>query len=297
MITLSTDRLRVTLSEPGEAPNSGFRFDRAGFISDIVLDGIHRFCASEPFYLPHPCSGGRGLCSEFLFDASGQAGPKDSFPKFGVGLLQKEGEERYVFYKKYRSGRLFSIAADCSQDRAIFVTKPQPCLGYALCMKKAVTVSGTTITVETTVENVGERQVTLEEYCHNFLTIDGMALGPGYRLSMPSIPNQGTAPKTGRDGNPTFFLGCGKGLTFDSFSPAPAGCTIGTENLDAGLPFCWQLSYGETGAFVSGRDYFVPSRIYVWAADHMVCPEIFHQFTLPQGCSHSWTRAWSFDVR
>lgn len=297
MITLSTSRLRVTLSEPGESPNNGFRFDRAGFISDIILDGVHRFCASEPFYLSHPCSGGRGLCSEFLFDAGGQSRPKDYFPKFGVGLLQNEGEEHYVFYKKYRNVRPFSVWMDCGPDRVTFVTKPEPCKGYALSMTKTVTVCGATITMETTVENVGERRVDLEEYCHNFLTIDGMALGPGYRLLMPSVPNLGTSPINGRDGKPTFFRGCGKGLTFDGFSPIAAGCPIDTDNLCAGLPFTWQLSYGSTGAFVSGTDYFVPSRIYVWAADHMVCPEIFHQFTLSQGDSHSWTRAWSFDVQ
>lgn len=297
MITLRSDRLHVTLSEPGEAPNNGFRFDRAGFISDIVLDRVHHFCASEPFYLSHPCSGGRGLCSEFLFDAAGQAGPMEYFPKFGVGLLQKEGDEPYIFYKKYRNTRLFPIETDCRPDRVVFTEKPVSCLGYALCFTKTVSVSGCTITMETTAKNVGERQVTLEEYCHNFLTIDGMALGPGYRLFMPSLPDLGGAPQLGRDGNPTFFLGCGKGLTIGGYSPIAAGCPIETEHLRASAPFCWELSYGRAGAFVSGRDSFVPSRIYVWAADHMVCPELFHRFTLPKGGSHSWTRTWSFDVR
>lgn len=296
MITLCSDRLRVSLSEPGEAPNNGFRFDRAGFIADIVLDGVHHFCASEPFYLPHPCSGGRGLCCEFLFDSASQAEPMEYFPKFGVGLLRKEGGEDYLFYKKYRDTKLFSVETTSGPNSITFVTKPDACLGYALYFTKTVSVTGNTVTMETTVENVGKRQVTLEEYCHNFLTIDGMAVGPNYRLSMPSLPNQGTSSLTGRDGKPTFFLGCGKAITFDGYSPTAAGCPINTENMSADLPFTWQLSYGNAGAFVRGRDFFIPSRIYVWAADHMICPEIFHQFTLPQGSRHSWSRSWCFDV-
>ena len=59
MLTLQNDRLRVEIAEPGEAPNTGFRFDRAGFIADVVLDGAHSFCTSEPLNLIHPSSGGR----------------------------------------------------------------------------------------------------------------------------------------------------------------------------------------------------------------------------------------------
>ena len=34
MITLKSNRLRVRIAEPGEAPNQTHRFDRAGFISE-----------------------------------------------------------------------------------------------------------------------------------------------------------------------------------------------------------------------------------------------------------------------
>ena len=72
MITLKSNRLRVRIAEPGEAPNQTHRFDRAGFISEIRLDDRISFCASEPENLSHPCTGGRGLCrsiAEALHDS------------------------------------------------------------------------------------------------------------------------------------------------------------------------------------------------------------------------------------
>ncbi|MGT2910485.1 hypothetical protein ACVR1I_02080 [Streptococcus cameli] len=53
MILLSNERLRVEIAEPGERPNDTLRFDRAGFISDVTLDGDTHFGANEPMNLRH----------------------------------------------------------------------------------------------------------------------------------------------------------------------------------------------------------------------------------------------------
>ena len=100
MITLSSDRLRVELAEPGVSPNNKTRFDRAGYISDVILDGGIYFAASEPRNLVHPCSGGRGFCNEFRFDASAEAAIGEYFPKLGVGLIRKEEDKKYIFHRK-----------------------------------------------------------------------------------------------------------------------------------------------------------------------------------------------------
>ncbi|MGQ7408281.1 hypothetical protein [Streptococcus suis] len=61
MIYLTNHRLRVEIAEPGERPNDTFRFDRAGFISNVILDGDTHFCANEPMNLRH-LSSGRTVC-------------------------------------------------------------------------------------------------------------------------------------------------------------------------------------------------------------------------------------------
>lgn len=68
-ISLSSDRLKVEIALPGQEPNTTNRFDRAGFITQVTLDGRYKFCTREPDNLAHPCSGGIGLCSEYQTDA------------------------------------------------------------------------------------------------------------------------------------------------------------------------------------------------------------------------------------
>ena len=38
MFELCNDTLRVHVIGPGEAPNNTFRFDRAGFVSDVIYN-------------------------------------------------------------------------------------------------------------------------------------------------------------------------------------------------------------------------------------------------------------------
>lgn len=100
MILLENDRLRVEISEPGDNPNQTVRFDRAGFISDVTLDGAYHFGANEPSNLAHPSTGGRGFCCEYKANYSGEVEDGEYFPKLGVGLIRREGP--YKFFGKYK---------------------------------------------------------------------------------------------------------------------------------------------------------------------------------------------------
>ena len=61
--TIQSELLTVELTSPGSAPNDNFRFDRTGYITEVVLKDGTRFAASEPRNLSHPSSNGRGFCS------------------------------------------------------------------------------------------------------------------------------------------------------------------------------------------------------------------------------------------
>ena len=41
-ILLRSDRLKVEIAEPGLFPNVTTRFDRAGFVTQVTLDGRHQ---------------------------------------------------------------------------------------------------------------------------------------------------------------------------------------------------------------------------------------------------------------
>jgi len=170
MIYLTSDRLRVEIALPGEAPNTTCRFDRAGFISEVVLDGSVRFAASEPRNMWHPCTGGRGFCNEFKADLTEDCPLGEEFPKLGVGLFpRKEGP--HLFCSIYDTVREFPVSFRADENQVEFVTEPIPSRGYAMASRKRITVSGNEMVMEITAENVGEKPIETEEYCHNFIPI------------------------------------------------------------------------------------------------------------------------------
>ncbi len=297
MIILQSDRLRVEMPMPGVAPNTSLRFDRAGFISEVELDGMVRFCASEPKNLSHPTSGGRGLCNEYRFDVSPDLAVGEYFPKFGIGLIRKEEEGKYVFHRKYKDVVPFEVKVESSRDKAVFTTEPNLCQGYAMKTVKTVSVEDNRLIMTITAENTGEKTITMQEFCHNFISIDGMAIGSDYRLELPQCPDLGNERLRNRSGGKFGSMrGCGKGITFCEYSAIDTDYLIDVDQVED-RPFNWIMSHKGAKARVSCVEENKPAMIAIWAVDHMFSPEIIHGFELEPGNNHQWTRSWEFDAR
>lgn len=296
MIQLNSSRLRVEIAEPGEAPNTTFRFDRAGFITEVVLDGARRFCASEPRNLSHPSSGGRGLCSEYIFDVSEEAELGEYFPKLGVGLLRRFHEGGYRLFDRYESEQPFPVTIQVSEAEVAFSTSPVVCMGYALRTERRVSVEENRLIMHISAENVGEKPVRIHEYCHNFLSIDGMAIGSDYLLEMPSIPDLGQDRLRCANGANGSLRGCGRGFTFCEMSAVPSDHRVDGADMLQDRPFMWKLSHRGAGAFVQGEADFIPSGMNLWAVDHIVSPEVFYTRLLQPGERCTWERKWTFDA-
>lgn len=294
MFLLESNRLRVEIVEPGEAPNNGFRFDRAGFISEVTLDGATHFCANEPKNLSHPSSGGRGLCCEYNADYSGEVEDGEYFPKFGVGLIRRAGP--YHFYGRYADIEPFPVSISHDKEWATFVTEPISCLGYALKATKEIEVSGTTVRLKTTLENVGEKEIVTKEYCHNFLSIDGMAISPDYSVDFPLMIHLEQGPLENHYPTPCNLYVEGTKVKFERTETA-------VSMTDLPLwpkmrePFTWKLSHAGAKASVEGVDFIQPSGVRLWTVDHIVSPEIFQMVSVKQGETVSWKRAWTFEAR
>lgn len=295
MITLTSKRLRVELAEPGEPPYNGCRFDHAGFITEVVLDNDIRFTGGEPKNLAHPSSGGRGLCCEYAMDYSGAVEQGEYFPKFGVGLLKKGAEPAFVYYKKYPETKFFPVFKQISENQASFTTYGVTDLGYNLTTEKVVTVQDNLITMETTAENHGEKAIDLAEYCHNFLSIDGMSIGPEYTLEFPHLKDFGHELLADSRGNVNSLMGRGHGFTYNKADVSETYLLLDTDGMQEDVPFTWCLSHSGVKAYVEGKDYFVPAKVTLWSVDHLICPEVFHQHLLEPGGIHSWKRQWRFD--
>lgn len=291
MYHLKTERLEVALADPAEVNRLTTRFDHTGFVNEVILDKTVHFCASEPRNMKSPSSGGRGLCSEFCFDPSPEAAIGGLFPKFGVGLLKKEDDGEYCFYKKYECTPFKHVVEKIGQTEIIFRTLPSPCMGYAAQSVRKVTAEENRITMEIQMSNVGERTFEVREYCHNFLSIDGMALGPDYSLTLPA----GLHMDRQFFGNgPEPFDIIGNIVRPRRACFTPASFRLQTGDFFDKMPFFWRIHHDGANVTVEGMDFFRPYEVKIWANDHMLCPEVFFCRSLEPGQSCEWKRQWSF---
>ncbi|MGM9520938.1 MAG: hypothetical protein ACI3VB_00480 [Oscillospiraceae bacterium] len=291
MTILETSRLRVKVCGPGEFPNTTRRFDRAIFIPSVVLDGDHEFCVVEPTDLPQPTSGGVGMCNEIKDDLWDSTPAGGKVPKFGIGVLTKPDDKPYEIYIPYEVDP-FPISVLREGNTMTFDTAPKPCQGYALHERKVLTVEGNTISIEYLFENVGEKALSLSEYCHNFFNIDAHPTGPKHMLSIPAcVPLDGRrAPTAG-----THFIGKGRGMSFDGPNTVSSIITVGGEDIDRSVPFSWTLSHSDSPATVTEEVSFAPSSVPVWAFDNVISPEVYNQFTLEPGKVITYSRKWTFN--
>jgi hypothetical protein len=293
MFELVSDRLRIEVAEPGEPPNDNCRFAYSGYVTEMVLDKKYRFGASEPNHLQHPSSGGRGLCNEFKADLSTLAQPGEYYPKFGIGLIKKEDDRPYVFYGKYLL-KQFPISYTKTSDEVIFTVEPIECMGYALKHIKILKVQNNVLWMTEKVENVGEKNISTQEYCHNMLTIDSLALGPAYHFRMPDLAEQGKGLIAGT------IRGEGYGITFSGYSRDPARFVMDCANLKRTDDFTWEMANTDASPNPNGEiavlctEYVTPSYLQFWAVDHLMSLEVFHTVNLKPGESKEWKRKWVF---
>jgi len=291
MITLKSDSLRIELSEPGEHPNDGCRFDRTGFISEVILDGSCHFTASEPRNLEHRSTGGRGLCCEYKADYSREAGEGEFYPKLGIGLIRKKGS--YHFFDDYNI-REFPTEIRKTDSSCEMHTLPEKCLGYAMESRKKISVAGSRVLLEAAVTNVGEKEIDTEEYCHNFLSIDGMAVSPDYHLEFPMLGDLGLDVLPNLKKNPCNFAADGKGIAVLRNDLVSSLSQISITGMEETQPFRWKMTHAGAKASVEGEDYIRVSDITLWSADHMLCPEILQHIRIQPGETHYWSRSWTF---
>lgn len=297
MIYLTNDRLRVEIAEPGERPNDTFRFDRAGFISNVILDGDTHFGANEPMNLRHLSSGGRGLCCEFSGDFSEGTPIGEFFPKLGVGLIKQDSQLGYQFAHKYEEVEPYPVTFTHTETSAEFVTAALPCRGIAAETKKTIRIEGNTLILEGAITNVGDKTIVTEEYCHNFLSIDGMAISPDYCLEFPDMNDLGSERLEGFGGyDHNNFIADGKAIRFEKTETDVSLSVLPTDQADLKDSFTWKLLHKGAKASVTGVDDVKPTSLLIWATDHIVSPEIIQTITVAPGETVTWTRRWTFDA-
>lgn len=173
LIGLKNMRLYVEIAD-SDTPFQIPRFDRAGFITSVILDGSHTFCTGESLQPDSRSTGGVGLCNEYgIFSPIGyeDTKPGEKFLKIGVGLLTRPDEKPYSFMRKYDYSPL-KINASYGNDFAKFGGMHAECKGYAVKLDKTIIISANRLRIEYHIENMGALPIHTNEYCHNFISVE-----------------------------------------------------------------------------------------------------------------------------
>jgi hypothetical protein len=289
-IALHSSRLSVEIAALGSV-YAGTRFDWTGFVTQVTLDGQHTFCMPESL-VPGQGSGGIGLCGEFGIDQPigyEDLPPGDTFPKLGIGLLERPDAKGYNFFRPYRIVHAFPIQIEATGTEARFVVNPVDCHGYAVRLTKTLRVDENWLETSYCLDNVGRKRIRTNEYCHNFLGIDQQPIGPDYRLRFPyqielqvppHMPPQPILNVSATD----LTLG---GVPQRPFYCRPLGF-FQTEEAQ------WELCHLPSGVGLCEYDDFAPMRVAVWGTAHVISAEIFVDIDLQPGATQTWTRRYMF---
>lgn len=282
--TLESNRLKIRVAKPGFIYQRT-RFDWTGLVTDVLLDNTHSFCSVES---PNPLvgAGGIGLVSEFgIHEPIGYdtAAIGDTFPKLGVGLLERPDDADYFFMRPYPLTP-FPTTVTPVENGLRFEQAPIACRGYAARLTKTLTLADNAVTVSFLLENVGEKPLETTEYNHNFLQLNGQPTGSGYRFTtaVPLRFHRNDNSLWSSDGTLTWEDGVQGFHAHGREIPDMAG-------------FSWTLRQQLHGIAVTESVDFRPLRVACWGMAHVISPEVFHQIRLAPGESDAWTRRWIFE--
>lgn len=285
MITLKNKRLTVQIQTPGQGYQRT-RFDWSGICEQITLDEAVTYLSQEatPGNLG---TEGVGVSDEFgITTAIGydEIAVGEWFPKIGVGFLQKVNTESYSFMFDYPL-QAVPIEVLLTGDTEVgFVQKSKVMAGWGWKLQKSFSLHGPNLTLDYTLENIGEKPLFTEQYNHNFSAINEHTIGPDYQLQT------------------SFPLACelidggmhvkGDTLNLTEVPPeyiyaAQSDCQ-GLENIE------WTLRHQPTEHGIRAREQFPLLKFALWARSHVISPEAFIAIDLKPGETQTWRRAYTF---
>lgn len=293
MYTLSNDRLTVNIAEPNRECMTS-RFDRAGFVTGVRLDGQYDFLGQEDMLDGSPSSGGMGFCSEIQCDPmSAAAAVGEKFPKFGVGLLTQKKAAQYNFMDSYETED-FDITVEEREQQLVFTTHAKEIGGYAVSQIKTVSIRDNTLTIAYSMKNEGTKTITFDEYCHNFMTLNHKKVCRDYYLTIPCLTLPEGEIKTLDVA--TTLLSDGVGLTKSEESMVFSLYAFSKEQMRPVETYGWKLVDRSCGLCVEETDDFTVDKVTVWSVGDVISPEMFFTATLAPGEETSWSRTYRFSA-
>ena len=296
-MNLSNHRLSVTIADPSKLQTQ--RFDHTALIRQVLLDGKYTFCTPEQV-LPHRrTTFGFGLAGEFLLEGAAEETRKGQwFLKPGVGLMEQRADfAPYDMWQHYNV-KPFPVSVAQEGDSLVFTQESGEAGGYGIRIQKQLSLRENRLIMDIQADNTGKKPCILREYQHNFLSLEGKPIGPGYALEIPCDRTLGDIiRKTLRQGDE---------IVLPSAVRVEDSRILWTDDLNGKVmyhrsddiapdaPHRWTLRHTQSPCTVSEAVDFIPSRMDIWAVEHCACTEFYFSAGLLPGESARWQRVWTF---
>ena len=286
---LKSNSLKVGIDLPLEN-YKGSRFDWSGKISsirfkDLPLTTIEDAGSKDVNFL------GKGLYNEFgITNPLGyNETPKGGwFHKIGVGLLKKE-HKQYLFHRKHviRPAH-FDITYE--DRKIIIICKSELVNGYSYILKKEISISENSFTINYFLHNTCEKKIITDEYVHNFMAINNALIGEDYTLKFPFPINSSLFDETVNSENKVEI-----GLDNVTFNKTPEKQFF-FSNLTGGkeLQAEWILTNLKANVGIKEFGSFKTDKINLWGWKHVISPELFFKISVDPKETVEWSR--KFDV-
>jgi hypothetical protein len=291
-MVIENNILRLTIEEPGRIYKNS-RFDWTGNISQILFENKFTFCSAETAGEFDFAMQGRGLFNEFgIVQPIGyeDCAPGETFPKIGVGLLTRPGHEPYSFLKAYQIDP-FHVHIEKGGDWIQYTVLPRDCRGYAIKLIKKIALSGNSFFIDYVLENTGTRKIVTDEYCHNFIAVNGSDIDKDYTLRVPCEILGTSSMIEALNPENTVVLNTSS-LSFKAaprndffFSPLTEFHARQGE---------WEITHDRLGVGMKESTGFVPSLMNLWGRRHVISPELFIHIDLDPGKTMTWRRNYTF---
>ncbi len=270
------------------------RWEWSGIVWQLTYKG-HTYFAERTNCTPHnPLDNEHGMSTAEEFGINkalryDEAKPGETFMKIGVGLLEKpENDSLYRFSGNYRLVEPGTWSTSYGDTWIEFVHTLHDGYGYSYTYRKRMELMpGEPVMVfKNTLENTGTCRIETDQYNHNFFAIDGILIGPDYRIDLffPATLSNDPSPRAGlKDNALQFFEKLNKSLSARviGFGTTPEHNHIVLRNT-------------KTGAGVDIRGDYPLLRINVWTDGQVLCPEMFVKIDIGPGESFSWSRTYTF---
>jgi len=180
-------QMKVYLPDAEKGLYRATRFDWSGVIGSVQYKGHEYFGYWKDTQDPQFHEDLTGPVEGFIEPGLGYADaePGGKFIRIGVGVLEKEDEQKYNMRKTYKILDHGKWKIDQGEDWLAFTHEIKSDIGYAYIYKKTIRLKSNGFIIEHKLQNTGEKAIETDQFNHNFFMIDGEQSGTAFKISFP----------------------------------------------------------------------------------------------------------------